>query len=65
MLDFSINIIKSRKKLKLSQEEVAAQVGVCQSTYQEWEKGRSPKMQYLPKLKMILELNSIDDFFED
>jgi transcriptional regulator with XRE-family HTH domain len=63
MQNFSIILIKNRLKLKLSQEEISAKVGVRQSTYHEWEKGRSPKIDYLPKLRDVLGLTSIDDFF--
>lgn len=60
---FSIILIKNRQKLNLSQEQVATQIGVSQSTYQEWEKGRSPKLEYLPKLKALFGLSSMDEFF--
>ena len=60
---FSIILIKNRQKLNLSQEQVATQIGVVQSTYQEWEKGRSPKLEYLPKLKALFGLSSMDEFF--
>ncbi len=62
---FSINLIKNRQKLNLSQEEAATQLGVGQSTYQEWEKGRSPKIDYLPKIKILFGLSSTDELFED
>ena len=63
MEEFSIILIKNRQKLNLSQEQAAIQLGVGQSTYQEWEKGRSPKLKYLPKLKALFGLSSMDDFF--
>jgi transcriptional regulator with XRE-family HTH domain len=63
MEKFSVILIKNRLKLRLSQEEISAKIGVRQSTYQEWEKGRSPKVDYLPKLRDALGLTSIDDFF--
>jgi transcriptional regulator with XRE-family HTH domain len=62
---FSICLIKNRQKLNLSQEQAATQIGVGQSTYQEWEKGRSPKLEYLPKLKALFGLSSTDELFED
>jgi transcriptional regulator with XRE-family HTH domain len=65
METFSIVLIKNRQKLNLSQEQVATQIGVSQSTYQEWEKGRSPKIDYLPKLKSLFGLKSMDDLFID
>jgi DNA-binding XRE family transcriptional regulator len=64
MEEFSINLIKNRQRLNLSQEQVATQIGVCQSTYQELEKGRSPKLEYLPKLKILFGIQYIDEFFE-
>lgn len=63
MEEFSIILIKNRQRLNLSQEEVAIKLGTNQSTYQEWEKGRSPKLEYLPKLKALFGLSSMDDFF--
>ncbi len=60
---FSIILIKNRQRLNLSQEEAATQIGISQSTYQEWEKGRSPKLEYLPKLKTLFGLSSMDEFF--
>jgi transcriptional regulator with XRE-family HTH domain len=60
---FSICLIKNRQKLNLSQEQAATQLGVGQSTYQEWEKGRSPKLEYLPKLKALFGLSTMDEFF--
>ena len=60
---FSIILIKNRQRLNLSQEQAAIKIGVVQSTYQEWEKGRSPKLEYLPKLKALFGLSSMDDFF--
>ncbi len=61
---FSTNLIRYRQNLNLTQEYIAEELGIRQSTYCEWEKGRSPKLKYLPKLKEILGLRSIDDFFE-
>jgi transcriptional regulator with XRE-family HTH domain len=61
MLNFSIALIKNRQKLNLTQEQVSTRIGVPQSTYQEWEKGRSPKIDYLPKLKEVLGLKSVDE----
>jgi transcriptional regulator with XRE-family HTH domain len=60
---FSIALIKNRQKLKLSQEQASSLLGVKQSTYHEWEKGRSPKLEYLPKLKEVFGLSSIDELF--
>jgi transcriptional regulator with XRE-family HTH domain len=61
----SINLIKNRKRLNLSQENIADAVGTSQSSYQEWEKGRSPKSEFYPKLKEVFGLSSIDELFKD
>jgi DNA-binding XRE family transcriptional regulator len=60
---FSITLIKNRQKLNLTQEQAAAKLGISQSTYQEWEKGRSPKLDYLPKLKLLFNMQYIDELF--
>ncbi|MBP6386325.1 MAG: helix-turn-helix transcriptional regulator [Pseudarcicella sp.] len=65
MLDFSASLIKHRQILQLTQEEVAASLGISQSTYHEWEKGRSPSLKHLPKLKNVFKLNYIDELFDD
>lgn len=62
---FATNLIKCRKKLNLSQENIADALDVSQSTYQEWEKGRSPKSEFYPKLKEVFGLTSIDELFND
>ncbi|MGX7688395.1 helix-turn-helix domain-containing protein [Flectobacillus roseus] len=62
---FSKNLIRYRQNLNLTQEYIAEELGIRQSTYCEWEKGRSPKLKYLPKLKEILRLKSIDELFKD
>jgi transcriptional regulator with XRE-family HTH domain len=63
MQEFSIILIKNRQRLNLSQEQAAIKLGIGQSTYQEWEKGHSPKLEYLPKLKVLFGLSSMDEFF--
>ena len=65
MCNFAKNLIKFRRKLNFSQENVADAVGVSQSSYCEWEKGRSPKSEFYPKLRDALGLSSIDEFFND
>lgn len=62
---FATNLIKCRKKLNLSQENISETLGISQSTYQEWEKGRSPKTEFYPKLKEVFGLSSIDELFND
>jgi transcriptional regulator with XRE-family HTH domain len=65
MSSISANLIKNRMRLKLSQEEFSRMIGVSQSTYQEWEKGRSPKIDWLPKLRDLFNLNCIDELFNN
>lgn len=62
---FAINLIKCRRKLNQSQENIADALGVSQSSYQEWEKGRSPKSEFYPRLKEVFGLFSIDELFND
>lgn len=65
MESFSIKLIQNRQRLNLTQEEIAEELGIRQSTYREWENGRSPKLSFLPKLKQVLQLKSIDDLFSE
>ena len=54
-------LIRLRKQLRLSQSEVAEQVGVCQTTYQSWECDRtSVKGMFLVKLAQILHVPVTD-----
>lgn len=41
MMGFGENLIRSRKKSGLSQEEVAAKLGVSRQTVSKWELGGS------------------------
>ena len=53
-----------RQQVKKTQTEVAAYVGVSQSTYFFWESGKlSPNAKYLPALAAALHC-TIDDLFE-
>ena len=47
-----------REKRKLSQEELAYKIGVAQTTIGNWERGKSIKMDYIPKLADALEVSS-------
>ncbi|WP_293890614.1 helix-turn-helix transcriptional regulator [Flavobacterium sp.] len=47
-----------REKRKLSQEELAYKIGVVQATIGNWERGKSIKVDYIPKLADILEVSS-------
>ena len=47
-----------REKRKLSQEELAYKIGVAQATIGNWERGKSIKWDYIPKLTEILDVSS-------
>ncbi|WP_293872592.1 helix-turn-helix transcriptional regulator [Flavobacterium sp.] len=47
-----------QEKRKLSQEELAYKIGVVQATIGNWERGKSIKMDYIPKLATILEVTA-------
>lgn len=47
-----------REKSRLSQEELAYKIGVVQATIGNWERGKSIKMEYIPKLSEMLEVSS-------
>lgn len=51
-MNFSEKVIIVRKKLNLSQEKLAALLGVSFSTINRWEKGRS-KPSYLAQEKFV------------
>lgn len=51
-MSFSEKVIAVRKQLNLSQERLAAHLGVSFSTINRWEKGRS-KPSYLAQEKFI------------
>ena len=50
-----------REKRRLSQEELAYKIGVVQATIGNWERGKSIKIDYIPKLAEILDISS--DYF--
>jgi transcriptional regulator with XRE-family HTH domain len=52
---------KIRDKRKISQQEVADQLGVAQATYWNWENDESHfKLDHLPKLAEILQVDPAD-----
>jgi transcriptional regulator with XRE-family HTH domain len=52
---------KIRDKRKISQQEVADQLGVAQATYWNWENDESHfKLDHLPKLAEILQVDAAD-----
>ncbi len=54
-----------RKKINISQSELAEQLGVTQGAISQWEKGiTSPVADKLPELARILQCE-ISDLFED
>ena len=48
-----------REKRKLSQEELAYKIGVVQATIGNWERGKSIKMDYIPKLADALDVSFV------
>lgn len=58
-----LKIKELRNKIGLSQNELAKQLEVVQSTVSMWESGtNSPRMSMIPKLAKILQC-SIDELF--
>lgn len=54
-MKIGILLLKTRKERRLSQNEVAEHVGVCQSAYCAWESGHSvPKARYCGALAALL-----------
>lgn len=54
-------ILNARLSLRLAQTEVAAHLGVAQSTYNNWESGKhKPSIKHIPKLCQILKLETND-----
>jgi len=54
-------ILNARLSLRLAQTEVAAHLGVAQSTYNNWESGKHiPSSKHIPKLCQILKLETHD-----
>jgi transcriptional regulator with XRE-family HTH domain len=50
-------ILNARLSMRLAQTEVAAHLGVAQSTYNNWESGKhTPSSKHIPKLCQILKL---------
>lgn len=57
-----VNMANRRKKLNLTQEEVAKRVGIARTTYTNIELGdKNPSLQVALKIKEVLE--SDDDIF--
>ncbi|MBZ2022146.1 helix-turn-helix domain-containing protein [Streptococcus sanguinis] len=57
---FSERLKEQRKQAKLTQKEIAAQIGVSQQAYQKWEKGdKKPTQDKLTKIAELFDV-SID-----
>ncbi|MGE7113966.1 helix-turn-helix transcriptional regulator [Lysinibacillus sp. NPDC047702] len=60
-MDLCNNLIRFRKNLKLSQEEMAKKIDVARATYGAYERGtREPDIDTLTKLAEVFEI-SIDE----
>lgn len=64
MMGFGENLIRSRKKSGLSQEEVAAKLGVSRQTVSKWELGETlPDIQQAKKLSTLYHI-TLDELVE-
>lgn len=60
-MNLSTLLIRSRKAKRMSQEEVAFQLNISQSTYHNWETGNyTPNTKYLAKILEVFELDIKD-----
>ena len=58
---FAERLKEKRKNKKLTQKELAEQLGIKQNTYSDWERGKTqPNLDYLTKLANILETTTDD-----
>ena len=63
-MGFGENLIRSRKKSELSQEEVAAKLGVSRQTVSKWELGETlPDIQQAKKLSTLYHI-TLDELVE-
>ena len=53
-----------RVERKISQEELAFKIGVAQATIGNWERGKSIKLDYIPKLAAVLKV-PVNYFLEE
>lgn len=64
MMGFGENLMRSRKKSGLSQEEVAAKLGVSRQTVSKWELGETlPDIQQAKKLSTLYHI-TLDELVE-
>lgn len=62
--EFSIVLIKARMNQKLTQANIASQIGVSQSAYNYWEQGKhKPKNSLIFKLCEVLNISIKDLIF--
>lgn len=55
---FSERLKEQRKQAKLTQKEIAAQIGVSQQAYQKWEKGdKKPTQDKLTKIAELFDVS--------
>ena len=63
-MGFGVNLMRSRKKSGLSQEEVAAKLGVSRQTVSKWELGETlPDIQQAKKLSTLYHI-TLDELVE-
>ena len=60
---FQVQLRKARNAAKLTQENIATELGVSKSQVSAWETGKeSPSIKHLPKLRKVLGV-SLDSLF--
>lgn len=59
---FRVNLVKRRKELGLTQEQLAARMNVSPQAVSKWENSSYPDGELLPKLAVVLNI-SLDDLF--
>lgn len=58
-MSFTSRLKEKRKNKKLTQKELAEQLGIKQNTYSDWERGKTqPNLDYLAKLANILDTST-------
>jgi transcriptional regulator with XRE-family HTH domain len=60
MNSFKYNLILARKKMDLTQKQIAAELNIAESCYAHWEQGRNE-----PGIDMLIELCRILDISAD
>ncbi|AQG78942.1 helix-turn-helix transcriptional regulator [Spirosoma montaniterrae] len=63
MILFGAVLIQHRERTKLTQKEVAERIGVCKTTYHNWESDKRVfTVDYLPKLAEVFGIDVVDLF---